>query len=95
LVIEGNDGENAIKLPAGSMVLYPTTSLHRVAEVTRGERLVVVGWVRSFIRHAEQREILFDLDQTAAALVAAKTDRSVTDRIFKTRNNLIRMWAED
>lgn len=95
LVIESNDGENAIKLPAGSLVLYPTTSLHRVTEVTRGERLVVVGWVRSFIRHAEQREILFDLEQTAAALVAAKTDRSITDRVFKTRNNLIRMWAED
>ncbi len=95
LVIEGNDGENIIKLPAGSMVLYPTTSLHRVAEVTRGERLVVVGWVRSFIRHAEQREILFDLDQTAAALVGIKADRAITDRIFKTRNNLIRMWAED
>jgi PKHD-type hydroxylase len=95
LVIEGNDGENAIKLPAGSVVVYPTTSLHRVAEITRGERLVVVGWVRSFIRNAEQREILFDLDQTAAALVAAQADRGMTDRIFKTRNNLIRMWAED
>jgi PKHD-type hydroxylase len=95
LVIEGNDGENAIKLAAGSVVVYPTTSLHRVAEVTRGERLVVVGWVRSFIRNGEQREILFDLDQTLAALAAAKADRAITDRMFKTRNNLTRMWAED
>lgn len=95
LVIEGNDGENAIKLPAGSVVVYPTTSLHRVAEVTRGERLVVVGWVRSFIRNGEQREILFDLDQTVAALIGTKADRGITDRVFKTRNNLTRMWAED
>jgi PKHD-type hydroxylase len=95
LVIEGNDGENAIKLAAGSVVVYPTTSLHRVAEVTSGERLVVVGWVRSFIRSGEQREILFDLDQTVALLVAANADRAITDRVLKTRNNLIRMWAED
>ena len=95
LVIEGNDGENAIKLPAGSVVVYPATSLHRVAEVTRGERLVVVGWVRSFIRNGEQREILFDLDQTVAALIGTKADRAITDRVFKTRNNLTRMWAED
>jgi PKHD-type hydroxylase len=95
LVIEGNDGENAIKLAAGSVVVYPTTSLHRVSEVTRGERLVVVGWVRSFIRSGEQREILFDLDQTVAALMGASANRAVTDRVIKTRNNLTRMWAED
>ena len=94
-MIEGNDGENAIKLSAGSVVVYPATSLHRVAEVTRGERLVVVGWVRSFIRNGEQREILFDLDQTVAALIGTKADRAITDRVFKTRNNLTRMWAED
>jgi PKHD-type hydroxylase len=95
LVIEGNDGENAIKLAAGSVVVYPTTSLHRVAEVTRGERLVVVGWVRSFIRSGEQREILFDLDQIVAQLVGANADRPITDRVLKTRNNLMRLWAED
>ena len=95
LIIEGNDGENAVKLPAGSVILYPSTSLHRVAEVTRGERLVVVGWVRSFVRQGEQREILFDLEQTIAAMMTAKVERSMLDRVFKTRNNLIRMWAED
>ncbi len=95
LVIEGNDGDNAIKLSAGSLVLYPTTSLHRVSEVTRGERLVIVGWVRSFIRAADQREILFDLDQIVAALHGGAGDRAVIDRVYKTRNNLVRMWAED
>ncbi len=95
LIIEGNDGDETIKLPAGSLFLYPATSLHRVAEVTRGERLVVVGWVRSFIRDVGQREILFDLDQTMAALVGSGADRQVVNLVSKTRNNLIRMWADD
>jgi PKHD-type hydroxylase len=95
LVIDGNDGDSAIKLASGSAVLYPTTSLHRVAPVTRGERLVVVGWVRSFIRRADQREILFDLDQAVAALREAQASRSILDRVLKARANLMRMWAED
>lgn len=95
LVVEGNDGDNAIKLPAGALVLYPTTSLHRVNEVTRGERLAIVGWVRSFIRSQEQRDVLLDLDQVIAGLAGTAADRATTDRIFKVRNVLTRMWAED
>jgi PKHD-type hydroxylase len=95
LVIEGHDGDTAIKLPAGAVVLYPTTSLHQVTEVTRGERLAIVGWVRSYIRGSEQRETLFDLDQTVTALAGAGLERAVVDRIFKVRNVLTRMWAED
>lgn len=95
LVIEGNDGSNAIKLAAGDAVIYPTTSLHHVAEVTRGERLVVVGWVRSYVRDAAQRELLFDLDQVVSALVAQDADRSLLNLVLKSRSNLMRMWAED
>ena len=95
LVVEGHGGDEAIKLPAGSAFLYPTTALHNVAEVTRGERLVVVGWVRSFVRDAAKREILFDLDQTVAALNASGAARDVMNVVSKSRNNLIRMWAED
>jgi PKHD-type hydroxylase len=95
LLIEGNDGTSAIRLPAGSAVVYPTTSLHRVAEVSRGERLVVVGWVRSYIRQGDRREILFDLDQSVAQLRESGVERAVLDRILKTRANLMRMWAED
>ena len=95
LVIEGHDGETEIKLPAGGLVLYPTTSLHRVNEVTRGERLACVGWVRSFIRNAEQRETLFDLDQVVARMNHAGTDRGEMNPIIKVRNSLTRMWAED
>lgn len=95
LVLEGAGGDEAIKLTAGSAFLYPTTALHRVSEVTRGERLVVVGWVRSFIRDAARREVLFDLDQAVAALKATKAARDLLNLVAKSRNNLIRMWAED
>jgi PKHD-type hydroxylase len=95
LVIEAPDGETEVKLPPGGMVLYPTTSLHRVNEVTRGERLAVVGWVRSYIRSAEQRETLFDLDQVVAALNVSGADRVLMNPVMKVRNSLTRMWAED
>ena len=95
LVIEGNDGEQAVKLEAGSAVIYPSTSLHRVAPVTRGERLVVVGWVRSLIRRGDQREMLFDIEQMIAQMREAGGDRVVMARLLKTRANLLRMWVED
>lgn len=95
LVIEGNDADSAIKLPAGSAVVYPTTSLHRVAPVTAGERLVVVGWVRSLVRRADERELLFDLDSAVAELRQTGAQRAVLDRILKVRANLLRLWAED
>jgi PKHD-type hydroxylase len=95
LVIEATGGDTVIKLAPGDMVLYQTTSLHRVEEVTRGERLAIVGWVRSYIRNPEHRELLFDLDQTVAALREIKADRRLLDRVFKVRNTLTRMWAED
>jgi PKHD-type hydroxylase len=95
LVIDGSDGENEVKLPAGSLVLYPTTTLHRVQEVTRGERLAVVGWVRSFIRNAEDREILFDLENVIASLRSNNADRALLDHILKIRANLLRKWVED
>lgn len=95
LVIEGHDGDSEIKLAAGSLVLYPTTSLHRVVEVTSGERLAVVGWVRSFIRNAEQREILFELDQLVQGLRSAGVERGLMDKTMKVRNTLLRSWVED
>ena len=95
LIIEGNDGSTAIKLDLGSLVLYPTTTLHRVAPVTRGARLAVVGWVRSFIRSPDHRETLFDLDHAINILRHANGSRTTIDRLLKVRANLIRMWAED
>jgi PKHD-type hydroxylase len=95
LIIESPDGETEIKLEPGALFLYPTTSLHRVNEVTRGERLAVVGWVRSFIRSSEQRETLFDIDQVVAQLKAVGAERSIMNPVMKIRNTLTRMWAED
>lgn len=95
LVIEGNDADSTIKLAAGSAVLYPTTGLHRVAPVTSGERLVVVGWVRSLIRRADQREILFDLDMVVSDMRQATPPAPALGRILKVRANLQRLWVED
>jgi PKHD-type hydroxylase len=95
LVIETSDGANEVKLPAGSMVLYPATTLHHVSEITRGERLAVVGWVRSFIRNAEDRDILFDLENLVVSLQASGADRAVLNHVLKIRANLMRKWVED
>ena len=95
LRIEAVDGDTDVKLPAGSLVLYPTTDLHQVLEVTRGERLAIVGWVRSFIRSAEQRQTLFELDHVVSQLSTRPEDRALLDQVFKVRNSLTRMWAED
>lgn len=62
LVIDSPAGEQEIKLAVGCAVTYPTTPLHRVAPVLSGERLAAVTWVRSFVRDAAKREMLFDLD---------------------------------
>ncbi len=93
LVIEDGFEARAVKLGAGEMILYPSTTLHRVEPVTRGTRLAVVGWVQSLVRDAGRREILFDLDRSVGDLRAAgATD--VLDRLARTRSNLLRMWAE-
>lgn len=95
LVIETASGEDAIKLEAGYMVVYPATTLHRVNEVTRGERLAAVGWVRSFIRDAAKRELLFDLDTARKRLFARDGKSEDYDLLSKSSANLLRMWAED
>jgi PKHD-type hydroxylase len=95
LVIEGNGEETEIKLPAGGLVLYPTTSLHRVDELTSGERLAIVGWVRSFIRNHDHRETLFDLENAIATLRLQNADRALINQLLKVRANLQRNWVED
>jgi PKHD-type hydroxylase len=94
LIIEDHFESRAIKLAAGDLILYPSTSLHQVEPVTRGERLAVVGWVQSLIRDAGQREILFDLDQSVEASFADTGKSPQFDRLARTRSNLLRMWAE-
>ena len=94
LVIEEYIEDQAIKLQAGDMVLYPSNTLHRVAPVTSGERLVVIGWVTSWVKDPAQREVLFDLDQSINESWEATGKTEQFDRLTKTRSNLLRMWAE-
>lgn len=93
LIIEDSFEARAVRLAAGSLFLYPSTTLHRVGPVTAGTRLVVVGWVQSQVRSAEQREILFDLDRAAEAVHAESGKTPLFDTIAKTRSNLLRMWV--
>ena len=100
LVIDEPGADRAFRLGAGEMLLYPSSSLHRVEPVTRGSRLVLVGWIRSYLRSAEAREILFDLERTIAILRAQQgpDQRELPaelELLLKTRSNLLRMWAED
>jgi PKHD-type hydroxylase len=93
LVVQDTLQERAIRLPAGAAILYPSTTLHRVDPVTRGERLAVVGWVESWVRAAERREALFDLELALNEVHAREGKTALFDRLVRTRSNLLRMWA--
>ncbi|MEM6159320.1 Fe2+-dependent dioxygenase [Erwinia sp. P6884] len=95
LVIDSPAGEHEVKLPAGSAVTYPTTSLHRVAPVVSGERLAAVTWIRSFVRNAADRETLFDLDTARHRLFKMLGKTPEMDLLAKTQSNLLRRWVED
>ena len=95
LILESPAGEESYKLNAGSLVLYPTTVLHRVEDVTSGTRLAIVGWVRSFIRNPQDRETLFDLENLITSLRAANANRAAIDVALKIKANLMQRWLED
>lgn len=95
LSIESAAGDDALKLPAGSLVAYPATSLHRVNEVTRGVRLAAAGWAKSLIRDAARRELLFDLDTARRQLFAREGKSAEFDLVSKSFANLLRMWVDD
>ena len=94
LVIEGVQEEQSFKLEAGSAIVYPSTTLHRVNSVTKGVRTVVVGWVQSLIRDSGDREILFDLDTARRAIFSKSGKTPEFDLISKSIANLLRKWAE-
>jgi PKHD-type hydroxylase len=93
LCIDSSQGGGEFKLPAGYALLYPSTRYHAVRPVSAGERLVAVTWVQSHIRHAEQREILLQLDQARAAL-AGDNASPTYQKINLCYANLLRMWAD-
>ena len=94
LVIHGAFGIQEVKLPSGCVVAYPSSSLHEVAEVTRGERLVAVTWAQSYVRDERQREILAHLGQVKDKMNTIAADALETDLVHHTYTNLLRMWAE-
>jgi PKHD-type hydroxylase len=95
LVMETSGGEVAYKLPAGSVVTYPSTMLHRVAEVTRGCREVAVLWAQSLIRRPDQRELLFDLERASRSIFERDGKSAEFDILNKSTANLRRMWVEN
>ena len=86
--------EHSYKLEAGTLVAYPSDTLHRVAPVTKGVRLAAVGWVQSDIRDTAQRAILYDLDMARRGIFAREGKSEAFDLITKAHANLVRMWAE-
>ena len=95
LVVESAAGERRVKLPAGDMVLYPSTSVHRVEPVTRGARVASFFWVQSMVRGEEQRRLLFEMDRALMHLrsTAGEMDAGVV-ALTGTYHNLLRLWAE-
>lgn len=94
LILQKPDGDEPIKLAAGSLVLYPSTTLHHVAEVTAGERLAAVGWVQSRVRSAEQREILFDLHTALSHLPETSENETARLYLLKAKHNIMRQWLD-
>jgi PKHD-type hydroxylase len=94
LIIEDTYGTQSVKLPAGHMVLYPSTSLHHVRPVTRGARISSFFWIQSMIRDDGQRTLLFDLDMAIQRLAGESPDHPSAVQLTGIYHNLIRMWAE-
>lgn len=94
LVMEDALEERVFRLAPGDLILYPTSALHRVEPVARGTRLAVVGWVTSWVREPDRREILHDLDVAARSIFDAHGKTPAFDRLLKAKANLYRMWAE-
>jgi PKHD-type hydroxylase len=94
LVVRTTFGEKRVKLDAGSAVIYPSSSLHHVAEVTSGERLVALAWIQSYVRDPARRELLYELDLAREHLLARMPDDEHTGLVDKSYANLLRMWGE-
>jgi PKHD-type hydroxylase len=93
LEIEGEFGAQSVKLAAGSLVLYPSSSLHRVAPVTRGARVASFFWIESLVADEGERAMLFDLDQTIQRLTPALGDNPELVKLTGIYHNLLRRWA--
>tara|TARA_R110000824_G_scaffold204825_5_gene389572 strand:- start:298 stop:981 length:684 start_codon:yes stop_codon:yes gene_type:complete len=94
LVIEEHYGAQPVKLAAGDMILYPSSSLHQVTPVTRGQRICAITWMQSAVADAAAREMLFDLDQSIQALAPDRPDDDADiNRLVHVYHNMLRRWA--
>ena len=95
LVIEDNYGAHSVKLAAGDMILYPSTSLHRVEPVTRGSRMACFFWIESMVREDAQRTLLLDMDAAVRTLAGeVGDDHPAVVSLTGTYHNLLRRWAD-
>ncbi len=94
LVIEDTYGSQSVKLAAGDMVVYPSSSLHRVTPVTRGRRLASFFWLQSMVSSDEKRAILFDMDMAIQSLRSQIADSAEIVQLTGVYHNLIRQWAQ-
>ena len=94
LVVSDTYGEHEVKLPAGDIIVYPSSSLHRVTPVTRGARLASFFWVQSMIRDDARRRMLFEMDASIETLRRGNADADAVLQLTGVYHNLLRQWAE-
>lgn len=94
LIVEDTYGPHSVKLPAGHMVLYPASSLHKVQPITRGARVASFFWIQSMIRGDAERTILFDMDQAIQRLNRDSPNHPSAVQLTGVYHNLLRRWAE-
>ncbi|MCB1829634.1 MAG: Fe2+-dependent dioxygenase [Chromatiaceae bacterium] len=94
LVIRTSFGARKVKLAAGDAVIYPSSSLHHVAEVTAGERMVALLWVQSHVRDPARRELLYELNQAREQLLQQAPEDETTKLVDRSFSNLVRMWSD-
>jgi PKHD-type hydroxylase len=94
LVVEDTYGTHSVKLPAGDMIVYPATSLHRVTPITRGARIASFFWTQSMIRDESKRSLLFDMDMAIIKLNRDHPQHASVVELTSVYHNLLRQWAE-
>jgi PKHD-type hydroxylase len=94
LIVEDTYGSKSVKLPAGHMILYPSTSLHQVTPVTRGRRLCSFFWLQSMVRDDAKRALLFEMDVAIQRLGAENATHPSVVQLTGVYHNLLRQWAE-
>ena len=94
LIVEDTYGPHSIKLPAGHMVLYPASSLHKVQPITRGARIASFFWIQSMVRSDADRSLLFDLDLAIQGLNREHSEHPTAVQLTGVYHNLLRRWAE-